>query len=174
MSQHMWHLNTCPNICDTSRHVSTSTDLFQSARCLLSCLGTQIIERPTYRGCPGEERRMSSARLVFGVGVKILRIFTSGVVKPSQTKKFTKFLSHPKIQDFPKVHRVLEGSQASLVLISVTCRWIWMWYGEGKPKYGDTSANEDNSFLNHLLAETWFPVDFYRKSFNSFRTLHTI
>ena len=38
--------------------------------------------------------------------------------------------------------------------------------------YSDTSANEDNSFRNHIrypkssLAKTWFPVGFYRKSFN--------
>ena len=35
--------------------------------------------------------------------------------------------------------------------------------------YSDTWANEDNS-----LAETWFPVGFYRKSFNSFWMLPTI
>jgi hypothetical protein len=35
--------------------------------------------------------------------------------------------------------------------------------------HSDTSANEDNS-----LAETWFPVGFYRKSFNSFWMLPTI
>ena len=35
--------------------------------------------------------------------------------------------------------------------------------------YSDTSANEDDS-----LAETWFPVGFYRKSYNSFWMLPTI
>ena len=38
-----------------------------------------------------------------------------------------------------------------------------------KSEYSDTSANEDNSFRNHILlpksslAETLFPVGFYRK-----------
>jgi hypothetical protein len=47
-------------------------------------------------------------------------------------------------------------------------------------QYSDTSANEDNSFRDHIrlpkssLAETWFPVGFYRKSFNSFWMLPTI
>jgi len=40
--------------------------------------------------------------------------------------------------------------------------------------YSDTSANEDNSFRNHSLAETWFPAGFYRKPFNSFWMLPTI
>ena len=45
----------------------------------------------------------------------------------------------------------------------------------GFVKYSDTSANEDNSFPeSHSLAETWFPVGFYRKSFNSFWMLPTI
>jgi len=35
-------------ICDASRHVPTCTDLFQSAHCLLFCLGRYIIERSPY------------------------------------------------------------------------------------------------------------------------------
>ena len=55
----------------------------------------------------------------------------------------------------------------------------WRYGGQGSDatlwsKYSDNSANEDNSFRNHIrkpkysLAETIFPVGFYRKSFNSF------
>jgi len=70
-------------------------------------------------------------------------------------------------------HTVIGWLKKSFTIISKRPR-------HGLLMYSDTSANEDNSFRNHIrwpkssLAETWFPVGFYRKSFNSFWMLPTI